>query len=176
MRPLHKGLFLAGIHIVMVLSLGAKLLEDRAMLPRVWVRAVSFNPDMPIRGRYVQLAIEPDVSRVPIPPADTIPGRGPRPQQRFQPVELRIENNQLVAIPTSEVTGVFISFRQIEGSWVGVLSDELAFFIPEHVPDPSRRPAGEELWVEVTVPHKGPPRPLRLGVKKDGVITPLTLK
>lgn len=173
MRPLYKGLFLAGIQILLVLSLGAKLLEDRATLPRVWVRAVPFDPDMPIRGRYVRLRIEAEVSRVPIPEAEWIPS--PRPQRRLQPVELRIENNQLVAIPTSEVTGVFISFRQVEGSWVGVLSNELAFFIPEHVPDPSRRPAGEELWVEVTVPHKGPPRPLRLGVKKDGVITPLPL-
>jgi hypothetical protein len=49
----------------------------------------------------------------------------------------------------------------------------LAYFIPEHVPDPSRRVAGEELWVEVTLPRKGPPRPIRLGVKKEGVLTPL---
>jgi hypothetical protein len=27
----------------------------------------------------------------------------------------------------------------------------------------------------VTVPAKGPPRPIRMGVKKDGVITPLHL-
>ena len=45
--------------------------------------------------------------------------------------------------------------------------------IPEHVPDPSRRPAGEELWVEVTIPRAGAPRPIRLGVKKDRVLTPL---
>ena len=35
---------------------------------------------------------------------------------------------------------------------------------------------GEELWVEVSVPHQGPPRPLRLGLKKDGVLTPLDLR
>jgi len=34
----------------------------------------------------------------------------------------------------------------------------------------------EELWVEVTVPRRGPPRPLRLGVKKDGTLTPLDLR
>jgi len=28
------------------------------------------------------------------------------------------------------------------------------------------RPQGEELWVEVTLPKKGPPRQFRLGVKK----------
>ena len=48
------------------------------------------------------------------------------------------------------------------------LAEPVAFFIPEHVPDPSRRPAGEELWAEVTIPRSGPPRPIRLGVMKDG--------
>jgi hypothetical protein len=49
----------------------------------------------------------------------------------------------------------------------------IAFFIPEHVADPSIRPAGEELWAEVTVPPKGPPRPIQLGVMKNGLLTPL---
>jgi hypothetical protein len=31
-----------------------------------------------------------------------------------------------------------------------------------------------DLWVEVSVPREGPPRPLRLGVMKDGKIVPLT--
>lgn len=52
----------------------------------------------------------------------------------------------------------------------------VAFFIPPNVPDPSRRPAGEELWVEVSVPKSGAPRPIRLGVKKDGTLTPLDLR
>ena len=59
--------------------------------------------------------------------------------------------------------------------WVVRLREPLAYFIPEHVPDPSARPVGEELWVEVTLPRKGPLRPIRLGVKKNGVLTPLNL-
>ena len=55
-------------------------------------------------------------------------------------------------------------------------SEPVAFFIPEHIPDPSRRPAGEELWVEVTVPRSGPPRPIRLAVVKNGVFTPLDIR
>jgi hypothetical protein len=43
------------------------------------------------------------------------------------------------------------------------------------VPDPSVLEAGEELWVEVTLPRSGAPRPIRLGVRKDGVLTPLAL-
>ena len=59
---------------------------------------------------------------------------------------------------------------------ITVLDDSVAFFIPEHVSDPSIRAPGEELWVEVTIPKKGPPRPIRLGVKKGGAITPLALR
>jgi hypothetical protein len=29
--------------------------------------------------------------------------------------------------------------------------------------------AGQELWIEVTVPPKGPPRPMQLAVKEGGV-------
>lgn len=51
------------------------------------------------------------------------------------------------------------------------------FFIPPDVPDPSRRPQGEELWVEVSIPKRGSPRPIRLGVKKEGgEIAPLDLR
>ena len=117
MTRLHKGLLLALLHLMLVLSVAGKYYMDRTRLPRVWVRTMPFDPNLPIRGRYVRLRLTGSV----------------------------------------EVTGA------------------VAFFIPEHVPDPSRRPAGEELWVEVSVPAKGPPRPIRLGVKKDGVLTPLDL-
>jgi len=47
----------------------------------------------------------------------------------------------------------------------------------ERIHDPSIRTATKELWGEVTIPKKGPPRPIRLGVKKgDGPITPLELR
>jgi hypothetical protein len=52
----------------------------------------------------------------------------------------------------------------------------VAFFIPEHVPDPSVRPPGEELWAEVTIPGSGPPRPIRLGVMRQGRLTALELR
>lgn len=69
--------------------------------------------------------------------------------------------------PDSPLRGRYVRLR-IEGR-----DDRLAFFIPEHVPDPSIRPPGEELWAEVTLPRKGAPRPIRLAVKKNGVLTPL---
>ena len=120
MSPLlRKRLLVAVLHVAIVASLRAKLLVDRAIRPRAWVHAEPYDPNLPIRGRYVRIRI--------------LPGQG-------------VDS-----------------------------STALAFFIPEHVPDPSFRPQGEELWVEVTIPRRGAPRPIRLGVKKDGVLTPLDL-
>lgn len=50
------------------------------------------------------------------------------------------------------------------------------YFIPEGVPDPSIRQPGEELWVQVSVPTKGAPRPIRLALKKNGQFTPLRVR
>jgi hypothetical protein len=82
----------------------------------------------------------------------------------------------LIATRSAEDTGVLGALVNQGDRRAVRLSPALAFFIPEHVADPSRRPAGEELWVEVTVPRRGSPRPIRLGVKKDGVLTPLALR
>jgi hypothetical protein len=40
------------------------------------------------------------------------------------------------------------------------------FFIPDTAKDPTGLPRGDELWVLATIPRKGPPRPIALGVKK----------
>ena len=56
--PLRKGLVLALCHVAIVASLGVKLEIDRATRPRVWARAMPFDPNLPIRGRYVSLTLE----------------------------------------------------------------------------------------------------------------------
>lgn len=50
---------------------------------------------------------------------------------------------------------------------VPVLDEPVAFFIPEHVPDPSRTLMGQPLWVEATIPKQGIPRPIALGLSQD---------
>ena len=69
--------------------------------------------------------------------------------------------------PDSPLRGRYVRLR------IADRDGQIAFFIPEHVPDPSIRAADEELWAEVTLPRKGAPRPIRLAVKKNGVLTPL---
>lgn len=81
--------------------------------------------------------------------------------------------------PDHWLRGRYVRFR-VEGcppaNCTGFGSDALAFYLPEHVPDPSIRQKDEELWVECSIPGKGPLRPVRLGVKKDGQIAPLNLR
>jgi hypothetical protein len=158
---LRKGLIVAAIHVALVASLGAKMLADRAMRPRVWARVVPFDPNLPIRGRYVRMAIE---------------GTGDDNVRTaysgyFDPV---VRNNALVFVPAGE-NGLHGVVELRDGRHVVRLREPLAYFIPEHVPDPSMRAGGEELWVEVTLPRRGAPRPIRLGVMRGGTLTPLDL-
>lgn len=180
MRGSYKGLIIAGLQLVLVTSLGAKYLIDRARLPRVWVRTYSYDPNLPIRGRYASLQLE-----VQLPPGAALSDKS-----WVVPAELKIENNQLVAVPKEEgqQTGVTIERIQRGIVTVGpplpappaviVIHEPVAFFISEHAQDPSWRTwrrSDEELWAEVSIPRHGPPRPIRLGVKKNGVLSPLQL-
>ena len=160
MNPrLRKGLIVAVLHLAIVGSLGVKLLVDRATRPRVWARTGPVDPDSPLRGRYVRLRVEGE-------PINLGDASG-------MAVRLTEWKGLLAFTPASGGLTARVSSR--DGHRVAILDQPLAFFIPEHVPDPSVRAPGEELWVEVTLPKQGAPRPIRLAVKKDGVLTPLDL-
>lgn len=193
MNGLRKGLLLGGLHLALVLSLGGKLLLDRATRPRLWVKTAPFDPSLPIRGRYVRLQIEVPVTGLELPPSKPRPAHL-KATDPWPPLwDRHIVQVELVTSPEGlkarcEEPGgkgretyegnAFVPERVRslpQAQWTVTLVEPLAFFIPEHIADPSIRPAGEELWVEVTLPKKGPLRPIRLGMKKDGVLRPLTL-
>jgi hypothetical protein len=162
--PVRNGLLVALVHVLLVASLGGKLMFDRATRPRVWARVAPIDPDLPIRGRYVQMRIE------------AAPDPGLQPGRAYVDVALAVENGRLVARPASASSSHHAQITERDGRRVVVLRRPLAYFIPEDVADPSRRPPGEELWAEVTLPRRGPPRPIRLGVGKRGIVTPLNLR
>ena len=171
MNVLMKGLVVAAVQVLLVASVGAKYLYDRANYPRVWAETAPYDPDLPIRGRYVSIAVLVDAERLPSPEA---PADSGAPTMFIGRLEVRGE--RLVAV---EDTGGkhWVTSRRCGEAQCWQLGEPLAYFIPEHVADPSRRPAGETLWVEVTLPPKGAPRPIQLGVKKaDGAVTPLDLR
>ena len=168
-----RGLTLALLHVLLVGSLGAKLLFDRRTLPKVWVETAPYDPDLPIRGRYVQLRLVVRADRVLAAESEE-----DRRKYRFftHPARLVVEGDALVALPEKDGEGLDLQIGPDTDPARALLDEPVAFFIPEKVADPSRREKGEELWVEVTVPRQGPPRPIRLGVRKDGQLTPLDLR
>lgn len=161
-----RGILVALLHCCIVLSLAGKYALDRARLPRVWVQTAPIDPNMPIRGRYVSLRL-------------MVYGDSPVRENMYSAVRLAVSDGHLVATETMANTGVHLILGAgtfgigIKG-WT--IAEPVPFFIPEHIADPSSLAPGEELWVEVSVPNSGLPRPLRLGKKKDGVLTPLELR
>ncbi len=174
MKPLYKGLAVACIHILIVLSLGGKLLYDRATRPRVWVRTASIDPDLPIRGRYLTLNLA-------VHPVDFKPELARQQMfkstQTYDPgyVELAVENGQLVAHKADHPTGMTLNSWARQRGDEYFLSSPVLFFIPEHAELP-RLGGGNELWAEVTVPRKGPPRPIQLAIKRGDEWKPLTYR
>jgi len=175
MKPWMKGIAVVLIQLFLVLSLGGKMLYDRSVRPRVWVRTAPYDPSLPIRGRYVRLQIV-------VSPKGLSKRVMTNRWTRSKAVRLVVENKTLIAEADpikkrynhSDLHVRKIVTRNKEELFA--LDKRVAFFIPEHVKDPSRLKEGEQLWVEVTVPKNGPPRPVRLGIKKgDGPIQPLTL-
>jgi hypothetical protein len=160
MKPVYRGIAVAVLQCAIVLSVAGKFALDRERLPRVWAQAVPFDPNLFVRGRYVSLRLQVDA------PLDA-----PLDAGASTAVRLSVVGDRLVATP--DTSG---NIHIMPGRAWWTIAEPVAFFIPEHVPDPSLRAPGEELWVEVSVPARGGPRPIRLGVKKDGAITPLELR
>jgi hypothetical protein len=160
-RP--AGLTLALLQVLLVSGVALKYAADRARLPSAWARTVPFDPSLPIRGRYVRLRLQAPMS-APTPPAGAV----------FR-VRLVAAAGRVYAVVDS-ATGVEATLDSASGARVARLTDPIAFFIPEHVADPSTRPQGEELWAEVTLPRLGAPRPIRLGVRRGGALEPLDLR
>ena len=175
MNTLVKSIAIAAIHILIVLSLGGKLLHDRAHRPRVWVKTASVDPDLPIRGRYVTLSLE-----VPAPGGTRVPSPNDKDFYRSTPVDLAVENGRLVAHKSELPTDMYVTNwrgirRDPSVGEVFLLTPPIAFFLPEHADFPRLQP-GEEIWAEVTIPRKGPPRPIQLALKKGKEWVPLTYR
>jgi hypothetical protein len=94
--PLTKGLVVAALHVALVASLGAKLLYDRATRPRVWAQTRPYDPDLPIRGRYLSLQLIVEAEGFTLPRHRNDLSRGSDYDQRRARLEVR--SNKLVAV------------------------------------------------------------------------------
>ncbi len=98
--------------------------------------------------------------------------------------KLKVEGNKLVAIriPDSDAQPSQQAGGQMVAAWPGSSCEDLRldtpvdFYIAEHAASPMPLKPGQELWIEVTLPPKGPPRPLQLALKQDGAWKPLAFQ
>jgi len=190
MRLAKVSLVVLAVQLALVSSIAGKYLYERWTCPRVWTRTVHFDPELPMRGRYLsmQLVVDGCQSTLPSAAEATMPRNkdGVQTGTRYSvvaegpvqfPAKLKAEGGRLVAIripdPDSENAG------QMVAAWPGTACDNLRldapvdFYLPEHAEVPRRMAAGQELWVEVTLPPKGPPRPVQLALKDAGGWKPL---
>jgi hypothetical protein len=169
MNALAKGLAVALLHTLIVLSLGGKLLYDRYHRPRVWVRTGSMDPNLPIRGRYLTLRLE---VQAPWLLDDDAQGH----RYVHSQITLGPGKDSLVAYKSESDTGLSVTLWSGDPTGgVTYLDQPVDFFLPEHAQLPQIQ-QGNELWAQVTIPRKGPPRPILLALKKGTEWTPLSYR
>jgi hypothetical protein len=174
MKPIYKGILLAALHIALVCTLGAKLLYDRAHRPHIWIKSAVYDPNLPIRGRYLSLTVEVPAEGFTSHSSKIPYGKGYIDSEYFSPdrCDLVLRGDQLVAVANDDGP-FFANVHRHDQEPETQINDQVAYFLPEHSTRPLLDTRGQELWFEATIPRKGPPRPIRLGIKKDGVLTPL---
>jgi uncharacterized membrane-anchored protein len=193
MKLSKTSIVLLLIQLALVSSIAAKYLYQRAHCPRVWVRAAAYDPEMVMRGRYLSLQLTVDGCHSTLPSAfhavfprntdGTTKPSGYTVQSelpvRFR-AKLKVENNKLIAIriPEADLTSKGEEVTAMPGASCDDLrlQHPVDFYIAENANDPSRLQKGQELWMEVTVPPLGPPRPLQLALKDNGAWKPLAFQ
>jgi hypothetical protein len=146
-----------------------------------------------MRGRYLSLQLTVDGCSSTLPSAKN--AQFPRnhngvpssptfnvnaPETVWFQARLAVKDNKLLAIRVSDSQDS--AATQTVGAPPGAacdqmrLSEPVDFYIAEHATDPTWLKRGQELWMEVTVPAKGPPRPLQLALKDNGAWRPLAFQ
>jgi uncharacterized membrane-anchored protein len=181
------------IQLALVASIAAKYLYQRSTCPRVWTKAAAYDPEMVMRGRYLSLRLTVDGCQSTLPsalhavfPRNTDGTTKPtgfhvnwQGAVRFR-AKLKVEGKKLVAIRIPEADqsskGVNVIAMPDSSCDAMRLVDPVDFYIAEHAAEPTPLQPGQELWMEVTIPPKGPPRPLQLALKQEGVWKPLAFQ
>lgn len=193
MKVAKSSLVLLAIQLALVCSIAGKYLYQRLTCPKVWVRAAVYDPEMLMRGRYASLQLTVDGCQSTLPSASQ--AAMPRdkngvatgkvfainsPENVNFAARLRVDANKLEAIrlPESQSQSGAQTVTATPGAPCTSmrLDTPVDFYLPESASNPASLHAGQELWVEVTVPPQGPPRPTQLATKDNGVWKPLNLQ
>lgn len=185
MTSRRRAIALLIIQCLLVSSIAAKYLYKRATRPRVWVRVAQYDPQLPMRGRY--LALQPLVDACSLPPLNHPPNdalphgddTGRRVFRVFVDYRVRLvaRDGKLVAEDARN------RLPRTDFPWVSPnprtpcdrtpVSQSIDYFVPENARSPLPLTPGQELWTEVTVPPSGPPRPIQLALSDNGHWRPL---
>lgn len=183
----NRAVLLMVIQCLLVSSIAAEYLYERVTRPRVWARAAQYDPNRPMRGRY--LALTPEVDACGLPhdreSKSVYNGYSPNgtpvePNTTWQwRVVAKAKDGKLVVedarnvLPRSETQTIWLNDDQPCAT--ARLTPGVDFFIPDTAKTPFPLKPGTELWVEVTVPPAGPPRPIQLALSDHGQWKPLKI-
>ena len=175
-----KAWVLLAVQMLLVLSIAGKYLYERKVCPRVWVRSAQYDPSLPLRGRYLGLQLTVNVCGLPHEAKYFAVGYNNQPGYwRWRVVPLAKDGKLTVALAGDsdrpEVTTEVTEWGS-RGCERSTLLESVEYFISDAAKSPFPLGKGEDLWVEVTVPPSGPPRPLQLAKAKGGEFRILDLR
>lgn len=171
------------VQLALVLSVAGKYLYERKTRPRVWTRTTQFDPNAPLRGRYLALQLAVNACGLPHDAKHFTQGLQQYNSTAIGPgsyswrVSLGVQNGHLVPqlqddarSPEGIMEMIQIANRECERVRVNT---ETEFFIPDTAKTPFPLKDGQELWVEVTVPESGPPRPIQVALSDTNSFHPI---
>ncbi|MGB8478845.1 MAG: hypothetical protein WCE63_08390 [Acidobacteriaceae bacterium] len=181
MKSKQAAWLLLGIQLVLVLSVAGKYWYERKTCPRVWVETAQYDPNMPLRGRYLGLQLTVNACSLPRDKAQFSPGfaypGGHSLGAWTWNVVLVAQDGHLVprvVDPEAVPEGVErLTLREKQPCDSAPVAQGTTFYIPDTARGPFPLVKGETLWVEVTVPPSGPPRPIQLAVSSAAGWQPL---
>lgn len=184
------SLALLVVQVALVSTLAASYAWQRHAYPHVWTRAYGYDPQLPLSGRYLSLlpAVDGCPSTLPsakqaLFPRDVTGAAKPGPYT-IQPApnleftaSLQVRNGTLQAVyiqnEEERHLGQFVIAQPGKSCHDMRLAVPVNFYIPDNTPGLFPLKPNQELWIELTVTPQGPPRPLQLALKSDGLWKPL---
>jgi hypothetical protein len=179
----NKGLLLMGLQLAMVLSIAAKYAWERHSSPMVWTRATQYDPQQPLRGRYLALTLHADACGLPTSDhedRDAVASQFPLRLNHWSwEVRPAAKDGHLVPVLSKDErpgeTQTLTLYPNLPCEYAS-LSGGTEYFIPEHARTPFPLAPGEELWALVTIPVTGPPRPVQLAISDGKQFRALNLR
>jgi hypothetical protein len=181
----RTSIALLAIQLALVSSIAAKYLYQRSTCPKAWTRAVAYDPSMVMRGRYISAQLRVDACSVSQPVKDSARSNRALPiefdqngnlkrqsSSRYLSSVLGTKNGRLAVEryvdEEYELNQQQVKIRRDSSDCAdAVLQQPVDFYISEKAQSPFPLSKGSELWVEVTVPPKGPPRPIAMAIKEE---------